>query len=143
MDIDNKFAEILKRNNIKPSYQRVMIYSFLASNPLHPTAQQVYESLKGSIPTLSKTTVYNTLRALYKANLIREITIEENEIRYEFNIHDHGHFKCEKCGKIFDFEINNNYFNKDELTDFIVYDKNVFFKGCCNNCIKGKEKDKN
>ncbi|HOD02862.1 MAG: Peroxide operon regulator [Firmicutes bacterium ADurb.Bin300] len=136
MDINKKSAEVLTRNNIKPSYQRVMIYSYLASNFIHPTAQQIYESLKGSILTLSKTTVYNTLRAFYKANLIREITIEENEIRYEFNMHDHGHFKCEQCGEIYDFKINNNYVNKDELSGFIITDKNVFFKGCCKNCLK-------
>lgn len=131
-----KVSEILTDSNLKPSHQRVMIYSFLASNFIHPTAFQIYDGLKKTIPTLSKTTVYNTLKAFLGANIIREITIEENEIRYEFNRRDHGHFKCEACGRIFDFEISTDGAGTDALAGFIINDKNVFYKGVCKDCAK-------
>lgn len=131
-----KASSVLIQNGIKPSHQRVMIYFYLETNFIHPTALQIYESLKKSIPTLSKSTVYSTLKAFSRATIVREITIEENEIRYEFNVHDHGHFRCNECGKIYDFEINSDCIHTDELSGFLIDDKNVFYKGTCASCLK-------
>jgi len=106
----------------------------LSSHFIHPTAEQVYDALKNELPTLSRTTVYNTLKTFLNAGLIKELTIEENEVRYEFNLHDHGHFKCKKCGRIFDF----NYSMKlpsDELKGFCVTDVNIFITGVCRDCL--------
>ena len=54
-------GEYLKENGIKPSYQRMKIYEFLLQNRIHPTVDTIYRALNKEIPTLSKTTVYNTL----------------------------------------------------------------------------------
>lgn len=129
-------SSVLVKNGIKPSHQRVMIYFYLESNFIHPTALQIYEALKKTIPTLSKSTVYSTLKAFSHANIVREITIEENEIRYEFNVHDHGHFRCNSCGRIFDFKINIDCISADELSGFLIDDKNVFYKGICKDCLE-------
>jgi len=56
--------------------------------------------------SLSKTTVNNTLRILVGTGLIRIITIEDNEIRYDIVVENHGHFKCESCGTIYNFRID-------------------------------------
>ncbi|HZK22290.1 MAG TPA: transcriptional repressor [Oscillospiraceae bacterium] len=131
-----KASSVLVKNGIKPSHQRVMIYFYLESNLIHPTALQIYEALKESIPTLSKSTVYSTLKAFLKANIVREITIGENEIRYEFNVHDHGHFRCNRCGTIYDFEISRDCIHTDELLGFKIDDKNVYYKGICKCCLE-------
>ena len=57
------------------------------------TVDQIFTELHKNISTLSKTTVYNTLRVLVEAGLVRVITIEDNETRYDINIENHGHFK--------------------------------------------------
>jgi Fur family peroxide stress response transcriptional regulator len=132
-------ATVLKKYKIKPSYQRIRIYEYLASHFIHPTAEQIYADLKTQIPTLSKSTVYTTLKAFVKAGIVREITIEDNTIRYEFNIQDHGHFKCEECGKIYDFSIDTDSLCPDELKEFQVNDKNVYFKGICQKCLQRQE----
>lgn len=137
-----KASEILTDNNIRPSHQRVMIYSYFASNFNHPTAHQIYSSLKKSIPTLSKSTVYSTLKTFIHANLIREITIEENEIRYDFNMQDHGHFRCDRCEEIYDFEIEPDGVLADGLSGFLVNDKNVFYKGVCKDCLNKENRTK-
>ena len=87
------------------------------------------------IPTLSKTTVYNTLKKLVEEDLVRVITIEGNETRYDINTEDHGHFKCENCKAIFDFNVNMNTLLVKGLEDFKISNKNVYFKGFCPNCL--------
>ena len=78
---------------------------------------------------MSKTTIYNTLNALVNANLVRVITIEDNETRYDATTENHGHFKCESCGEIFDFNINFDSLAAEGLGSFKVNHKDVYFKG--------------
>ncbi len=127
-------SEVLLNKGINPSHQRVVIYSYLATHFVHPTADMIYDALRKTLPTLSKSTVYTTLKTFLKAGLVREITIEENEVRYEFNMADHGHFKCELCGIITDFPINAKNLGSDILKGFLITDRNVFFKGVCARC---------
>ena len=93
----------LKNVGIKPSLQRIKIFEFLLNYNIHPTVDIVYNNLSKDIPTLSKTTIYNTLKLFEKKDLINNITIDETEIRYDAIKSIHGHFKCEECSKIFDF----------------------------------------
>lgn len=125
----------LKNRNINPSYQRLKILEYLNQNHCHPTVDRIFTDLQKTIPTLSKTTVYNTLKKLIEEGLVRVITIEDNETRYDINTEDHGHFKCENCGIIFDFNINMDLLVPMELEEFKVLDKNVYFKGVCPQCL--------
>lgn len=125
----------LKNKNIRLSHQRLKVLEYLTENYNHPTADQIYSGLHHDVPTLSKTTVYNTLNSLTEAGLIRVINIEGNETRYDINTHNHGHFKCESCKKIYDFNIDIDTFKTHELDNFKVNDKNIYFKGLCNQCM--------
>jgi Fur family peroxide stress response transcriptional regulator len=75
------------------------------------------------------------LRVLVQAGLVRVITIEDNETRYDIDVRDHGHFKCESCGKIYDFNIDMNSLIVKDLNNFKIDDKNVYFKGICPQCL--------
>ena len=88
-------GEFLKTNGIKPSYQRIKIYEFLMNNREHPTVESIYNALNGQIPTLSKTTVYNTLKIFIDKGIAMAITIDDNEVRFDAQMDLHGHFKCE------------------------------------------------
>lgn len=141
INLFNNLEECLKKNNIKPSYHRIKIMEYLVTKNNHPTADEIYNELVKEIPTLSKTTVYNTLNLLIKAKLVRLITIEDYEMRYDANILNHGHFKCEVCGKIFDFSINIDSAEIAGLSKFIINEKHVYIKGICPSCIKNKNKN--
>lgn len=132
----------LKQKNIFLSYQRLQVLKYLSENQNHPTVDQIFKSLKKDISTLSKTTVYNTLKMLVDAELIKVITIEDNEIRYDIIKKDHGHFKCDLCGKIYDFSININALTSSDLNKFIINNKNVYFKGICPSCLLSINKNK-
>ena len=125
----------LKAGKIHLSHQRLKVLEYLVQNQCHPTVDQIFTSLHKEISTLSKTTVYNTLRVLAEAGMVRVITIEDNEARYDITTEDHGHFKCESCGKIYDFKIDADALVTGDLDHFKIKDKNIYFKGVCPRCL--------
>ena len=129
------FKKALLQKNINLSYQRMKVLEYLTQNHCHPTVDQIHADLKIEIPTLSKTTVYSTLRVLIEAELVRVITIEDNETRYDIKTESHGHFKCESCGEIYNFNIDVDSLKSDDLHGFKIDDKDVYFKGVCPNCL--------
>jgi len=74
-----------------------------------------------------------------KAKLVRVITIEDTETRYDISTSNHGHFKCELCDTIFDFKVNIDDFMTDDLNEFKINEKNIYFKGICPRCLKDKK----
>lgn len=131
MDISNH----LNTNNIKPSIQRIKIFEYLHENRNHPTVDNIYCDLSSDIPTLSKTTVYNTLKLFVENGITSTLTIEENEVRYDAIMNEHAHFKCDACGIIYDIEIGNIKLNDNQLADFKVDETNIHLKGKCKKCL--------
>ena len=136
--IDN-LVKTLVEKNIKPSYQRIKILEYLITKRNHPTVDKIFNDLIKEIPTLSKATVYNTLDLFKKANLAIVVTIENNETRYDAKVASHGHFKCENCGNIYDFNVNIDNLPVDSLEHFKINEKNVYFKGVCPKCLSNNQ----
>ncbi|HWQ51923.1 MAG TPA: Fur family transcriptional regulator, partial [Terriglobales bacterium] len=127
---------VLKQRKIRLSHQRMKILEYMCQNRNHPTADQIYTALHDEEPTLSKTTVYNTLHMLTKRGLIRELSIENSEARFDIATADHGHFMCTQCGDIIDFGLDFELLTAADLSGCEVSDKNVYFKGVCSKCLK-------
>ncbi len=125
----------LTAQGVRPSYQRLKILEYLINNQCHPTVGQIHQCLLPDIPTLSKATVYNTLKILAEVQLVKIINMEDHENRYDINTQRHGHFLCESCGTISDFTINIDDFIGEELNDYSVKEKAVYFKGICPRCL--------
>lgn len=139
-----EFKKEISRKGINLSHQRLKVLEYLYQNQCHPTVDQIFVDLQKDIPTLSKSTVYNTLRVLAGAGLVRIITIEDHEARYDIVVENHGHFKCESCGSIYDFRVDMELFICEDLKNFQIDEKNVYFKGFCPTClsnIQGKRND--
>lgn len=134
--MNEAIAKLLVEKEIKPSYQRMKVMEYLDGNRDHPTVEQIYSTLKPEIPTLSKATVYNTLKLLEEKHLIKALTIEDNEVRYDAVVRQHGHFKCTECGTIVDFPVDVPELDKPELKGCSVEQMDVFLKGTCASCAK-------
>ena len=130
--------DVLKKHEITPSMQRVKILEYLQNNKTHPTADMIYKAIYKEIPTLSKTTVYNTLKAFIKKGILMELTLFENEIRYEYNTEPHIHFKCIKCKKIYDLDIDFDRYDNNLIDGHRVLEHHVNLKGICKECQKGE-----
>ena len=68
---------------IRPSIQRVAIMKYLATHHTHPTVEEVFLALKKQLPTVSRTTVYNTLRMLSEHGAASMITIDDHRVCYD------------------------------------------------------------
>lgn len=126
--------QALREKGVNPSHQRLKVLEYLCQHPSHPTADEVYQALKPELSTLSKTTVYNTLRVLVESGLVRAISIEGNEARFDLKDMDHGHFKCLSCGQIFDVPMDTGALVPGALKGWDVRETDVHFRGLCPDC---------
>jgi len=129
------FATHLTENNIKPSIQRMKIYEYLYNNKMHPTVDKIYNSLSNEMPTLSKTTVYNTLNLFVDNGVASTVTIEDNEVRYDVTIEEHAHFKCNDCGNIYDIQMDLSQAKFMKLNGFEIDKTDVYLNGKCKKCL--------
>ncbi len=132
--MNTRYAEILQQHGVRPTPQRLAVYEYLDTHRTHPAADAIYEALLPTYPSFSRTTIYNTLKVLMQAGLIRVVTIDPNEQHFDGNPADHGHCRCESCGKLMDFSIP-----ADRIADLIpdgfsVSRRDVFFTGQCQEC---------
>ncbi len=116
--------------------QRLKIYSYLLSNNNHPTIDMIYEDLIEEIPTLSKMTIYNTMKSFIEKDIVHLITIEENETRYDATMTKHGHFKCKKCGSIFDVMDSRIEEFSLKIPGSKIENIDIFAYGICPACSK-------
>ena len=137
MDYTNEMIiDYLKKYDIRPSTIRIKVLNYLLNNRIHPTVDDIYKNLIEDIPTLSKTSIYNTLDLFLKKGVIKVLALGEKELRYDIDTDLHGHFKCEKCGKVYDFPISANILSQDKLEGFKINDKNIHLYGICKKCNK-------
>lgn len=139
-------ANELKNKGIRPSIQRIKILECLHQKGMHPTVDDIHRVLVPGIPSLSKATVYNTLHAFSDAGIVRTVNIDGDEIRYDSTLPEHGHFSCETCGTIYNFEVDIAQVPFTGLEDFKINKKDMYFKGLCPNCLhnkNGKRRNKN
>lgn len=122
-------------HNIKPSVQRVAIMQYLMEHKTHPTIDQIFNHLLPHIPTLSKTTVYNTLKLFYDKRAVLALTIDEKNVRYDAEVTAHAHFKCKKCGSIQDICLEETDIPPFKGSNkLILEDTQVYFMGICEKC---------
>lgn len=141
--IVNNIDVYLREKGVKPSYQRKRIFEYMMNNHNHPSVNDIYEALIHEIPTLSKATVYNTMNLFLEHKLIEVLPIDSNEARYDvFNPEEHGHFKCDVCGKIFDVNIKIHVGElSDDLKGFHVAQEIYNFRGTCKECLEEAQED--
>lgn len=126
----------LLEHGIRPSLQRMAIMDFLLKHPIHPTVDDVYKGLCHKVPTLSRTTVYNTLRMLSESQAAQMITIDDHRVCYDGNTTPHVHFFCKECGKVTDlFDETAPQMNGTETIEGnIIMEKQLHYKGICAEC---------
>lgn len=125
----------LLQHEVKPSVQRLAIITYLHEHRTHPTVDDIYAGLIEQMPTLSKTTVYNTLNLFYQQGAVLALTIDEKNVRYDIDTSDHAHFKCLQCGQVFDVPaIVNSITTMASEHGFIITEKHLYLKGYCSTC---------
>lgn len=132
---ETELVQLMHERGIRPSVQRLAVLSGVANTTAHPTADEIFTALSPYYPSLSRTTVYNSLRVLVEAGLVRELDVESNIRHYDLAQKPHGHFMCRVCGSILDMPIPEGIEEvKPKGFEFDCVE--VTYHGICPECIK-------
>lgn len=132
-------AEAIKRSledsGLRCTAQRYAVMSCLMEHNSHPTAVEIYEAVNRMDPRSSRATIYNNLRDLVQAGLVREVAAEGRAARFDAKGLQHHHFICERCGNVEDIE----WYDLPEpasnaLGKRIVREYELIFRGLCTEC---------
>ncbi len=107
MVAQSSITQYLLHNGIKPSFQRIKIFEYLIGKNEFPTIDTMYKDLKTELSTLSKTTIYNTLREFNKKSilnnanqqLVEQLRQSKNSVKVLFTCkvcNSQSHFKSER-----------------------------------------------
>lgn len=138
----DKYVSILRDNDITVTPQRIAVLRYLDTHHTHPDADSIYEELKQDNPSLSKTTVYNTLDMLQQHDLVKVLTIGPR-FRYDFNLQPHHHFRCRQCGAVIDIPPGNDALDCIDTDGHHIDEVHVYLKGICNQCLQQQKEENN
>lgn len=142
-----KMLRDLGRAGFKLTTQRTAIVNLFSAEESHPTAQELYERLRGSHPSISFATVYNTLDALANAGLSGTLRLG-NAARFDPNTAPHHHAVCVECGNVTDVPAETlapkaatvKRLQKQAL-GFDVRFVERTYRGVCASCVKQSQKN--
>lgn len=140
-----KTYDYLLNFNIKPSVQRLAIMDYLLTHRTHPSIDEIYLALCDEIPTLSKTTVYNTLKLFVEHGAALMLTIDERNTCYDGDISLHAHFLCRHCNKIYDMPapVKDEQVESMKENGFQVDELHYYYRGMCPSCKQQNDEQAN
>lgn len=117
--------------------QRAAVYEYLSGVDHHPTAEEVYLSVKGKLPKLSLATVYKNLEKLVECGVASKLTYGDAAARYDIRTDHHYHTRCLGCGKMWDInpaEGSEMLRGVKPHAGFVVEDYRLELLGRCRDC---------
>lgn len=132
------FTELCRKNNLKITPQRSLIYRELLESKDHPSAEVLYKKVKKIFPTISFDTVYRTLVTFSNIGVADILTIPGEPKRFDGDRERHFHFRCIKCDNIIDVYDSSSSINIPESVAkrFDVMGLKIIFEGICDKCKK-------
>lgn len=82
--------------------QRAAVFRLVARSRVHPTAEDVFLSVRTEVPGISLATVYKSLETLVGCGLAKKLTPPEGSARFCGRIEPHHHARCLTCGSVSD-----------------------------------------
>ncbi len=128
----------LRKAGLRVTPQRIAICKLLAETDSHPTAAMIFEEIRRIYPTLSLTTVYNTLDVLVELGAVNILGhAGDNTIHYDANLSPHVNLACMRCHKIVDIESSVIANLNEEIraaSGFYLLGERVVYYGLCPTC---------
>ena len=125
----------LVASGLRSTPQRYAVMAFLMEQAGHPTAAEIFEAVNRVDPRSSRATIYNNLRDLVQAGLVREVAMEGRAARFDVKGMRHHHFICDRCGNVEDLE----WYDvpkpaSGSLGKRILRECELIFRGLCTKC---------
>ncbi len=136
-NIQNRLAE----NGLKSTTQRLVIFEALCNFKNHPTAEDVFNSIREQFPSISLSTVYNTLDLFYRNGIISIVKTSAGIVRYDTVREHHHHLYCAETNKIEDYfnqeldSLLSDFFDKHKINNFDINEVKLQIRGKFNNQV--------
>jgi Fur family transcriptional regulator, stress-responsive regulator len=133
-------AEDLRSRGLRVTSPRLAVYRAVAELQGHPDVDRIVTQVRGDLGSVSQQAVYDGLRVLTTAGLLRRIEPAGSPARYETRVGDnHHHVVCRACGAAQDIECavgTAPCLDPSDTGGFTVDEAEITFWGMCPSCRK-------
>lgn len=130
-------ADLLREHALRVTRPRVAVLAALGEHP-HADVDTIAGAARAELGSVSTQAVYDVLRALTDAGIIRRIEPAGSPARYEARVGDnHHHIVCRECGDIADVECavgEAPCLSASETHGFVIDEAEVTYWGLCPRC---------
>ncbi len=99
---DMVLRRTLRKNGHRYTDQRAAVFRLVARSRAHPTAEDVFLSVRTEVPGISLATVYKSLETLVSCGLAKKLNPADGSARFCGRTEPHHHARCLVCGSVSD-----------------------------------------
>lgn len=130
-----EIRQFLENSGLRCTSQRYAVMAFLLKHHGHPTAAETFEGVNLLDPRCSRATIYNNLRNLVRAGVVREVAVEGRAARFDAKGGRHHHFICDRCGVMEDIDwCKVRPPSPAVLGKRTLRESEIIFRGLCERC---------
>ena len=137
MPTTSEFEDLLRGAALRVTRPRLAVLSAVHEHP-HADTDTIIQAVRVRAGDVSHQAVYDILRALTTAGLLRRIEPSGSVARYESRVGDnHHHVVCRSCGRVADVDCAVSYtpcLIASEDHGFVIDEAEVTYWGVCPDC---------
>jgi Fur family transcriptional regulator, stress-responsive regulator len=130
---------MLRAATLRVTRPRVAVLAAVSARP-HSTTEVILDAVRADLGEVSHQAVYDVLRALTTAGLLRRIQPAGSLARYETRVGDnHHHVVCRSCGTIADVDCavdETPCLTASDDHGFAIDEAEVTYWGTCPACAR-------
>ncbi len=138
MPTASDFERMLRGVALRVTRPRVAVLAAVHARP-HADTESMIRAVREDLGEVSHQAVYDVLRALTTAGLVRRIQPPGSVARYEARVGDnHHHVVCRSCGAIADVDCAVGYTPCLPTADdsgYEIDEAEVVYRGRCRECV--------
>jgi Fe2+ or Zn2+ uptake regulation protein len=132
-----ELTEAFRRQNLKVTPQRQLLFRLLHGNGAHPSAEALFAQASELMPGISLRTVYQTLNDLTAMGELQSVSVGSGPARFDPNTDDHHHAVCQQCGEVTDVYVSDLVgLHVDGLDGFQPRSARLVLTGMCRRCAE-------
>ena len=124
---------------------RKAILHVLGQKRWHPTAEEVLQEVRRTLPRVGLATIYRNLEVLREQGFVRIVMDGRDRRRYDAVVERHYHVRCVQCGRVEDVDLNEREWIEGEAAKahgFEITDHELVFLGICDDCARVRAAEK-
>jgi Fe2+ or Zn2+ uptake regulation protein len=137
MATTSEFEQTLRAAQLRVTRPRVAVLSAVAAAP-HADTDSIIQAVREHLGGVSHQAVYDVLKVLTRAGLLRRIEPAGSVARYESRIGDnHHHVVCRSCGVIADVDCavgDTPCLTASDDHGFVIDEAEIIYRGLCPGC---------